>query len=221
MKKFKLVLGVIITLAIVGLIFFTDIGQPVGDFITGQLGSVTSLITGGNKGPAFGVNMKVNRDALYGQTFKISNSTISLTGVPSYVNLNLQTVSLKEYQVVNMVIGNFKGNVVLNKDGSLSIVGETNYVEIDNFQFTSDKPKKIDMNIGSNSFSIDNFNSDKIVLSSASGSVDRIVDQKIDSASFTGKVEMDNFAGGMRLTDTTAEFLGTATSVKGDKFSFM
>jgi len=220
MKKFKLVLAVILILAIVGVIFMTDFGQPVGDFLTGNLGSVTSLFTG-NKGPAFGVNMKINRDALIGQTFKISNSTATLVGVPTFLRLNFQVVSLKEAQVVNMVINNFKGNVVMNSDGSISIDGETNYVEMDNFQFSSDKPKKIELNAGSNSLSIDNFNSDKIALASASGTVERIVDKNIDSASFDGKIEMNNFVGVMKLTDTTAEFMGIATSVKGDKFSFM
>jgi hypothetical protein len=221
MKKFKLVLGVVLVLAIFGLLFFTGVGQPVGDFLSGQFGGVTSLFTGGNKGPAFSVNLKVNREALYGQSFKISNSTINLVGVPAYVKLDTQTLSLKESQVVNIAIHNFKGTFTVNKDGSLGIVGGTNYMEIDNFAFSSDTTKTINMNVGSNSLSIDNFNSDKISLASATGSVDRTTGQTIDSASFNGKLEMNYFVGGMTLTDTTADFLGGAASVKGDTFSFV
>ena len=219
--KYKLVLAVVLVLAIVGLIFVTDLGQPIGNFLSGNLGGLTSLFTGGNKGPGFGINLKVNSESLYGQTFKISNSTIKLTGIPTVAKLNDQTLSFKEFQVVDMTIGNFKGNVVFNKDGSFGIVGETNYVEMDNFVFSSDKPKNIQLNVGSNSLSIDSFNSDKIALASASGSVDRVMNEKVDSASFDGKLEVNYFVGSMKLTDNSAEFLGTASSVKGDKFSFV
>src|SRR5271157_6517816 len=109
MKKFKLVLGVILVLAIVGVLLFTGTGQPIGNFLSGQFGGVTSLFTGSYKGPTFPVNLQVNRESLYGQKFAISNSSITLSGVPTYAKLDTQTATLKESQVVNMAIYNFKG----------------------------------------------------------------------------------------------------------------
>jgi hypothetical protein len=222
--RWKALLAVLLILAIAGLLLVTKSGQNYLDFFKNGIGRVGSFVTGFIRfgtGKEFQINLTASKEQFAGLKFKVENSSLTVSGNYLSIKIGDQIVGLKNKKTVDLSMAYFNGNVEFTAEGNAKISAESNSFEIEDMNYFSEKPVKIEMIVEPTKLVLTNLFMDRITFSSLTGELQRVVDDKTDSISLKNdKLEISNFAGMILSSDGKLTLQGFASAVKGEGFSF-
>lgn len=210
----KAFLALIMIIGIIGLITYSDVGknllQTFGGWFTRTKVS----------GESFVIVLSSEKEAFYGQTYKVANATFSSEGICQPIKLN--EITLEKSLRCKIAIIDLTGQVGYASVGSIKVSGESDSVNIDGSTYSSAIPIKIEFEIIPFNFILADISERKISLTSVTGEIKRIENDtlvgywKLDASS----LDISNFVGEIKLADGLVILTGTATSVEGKNFSW-
>lgn len=221
--RWKALLVVLIILGIVGFLLTTETGQKYAQFLKKKVGEFISVILRRTQPPgeAFRILLKTNREAFYGQSYGLANSDLSFTGIYSSIKIGEQEITKRTEKRVSITIKEMDGLFEYAEEGSIRLSGDSSYLEIDDYIYSSAKPFRIELEIVPLEFSLTNLIQERITLSSVTGEIKRFYDEKVDTVSLTeGKLEINNFNGELKLSEDGTILEGMTNLVIGEKFTF-
>lgn len=231
--QWKLLLVAMLIVVIAGLLLITPFGQKYTEFfrelftknVGAFISTVSSMILRINPSEFFTVYLSASKESFYGQSYKISNSSFSVAGMYQSMKIGDQTLVPKTSKRASIKIQNMNGLFEMTSTGNVKLSVSSDYVEIDDYIFSSTKPLKIETEVTPFSFSLAPIIGDKIVFSSVSGEIKRFKGKSgelIDTASLSNsKLEIRSFSGYIKLEEEGSMTLhGLANYVKGDTFTF-
>jgi hypothetical protein len=211
--KWKLLVAIFVVFAILGLLFFTEQGKKYAI----SLGSLTrSLITPvGNfigsflKIPLekeFNLELNLNREAIYGQTFSFSGFEAS--GKILSLKMDGKTWEIGE----NVKIGLAgEGEISIGNDGMLKLKANANLLQFDSLKTNN---VKIEMEMIPENFSVNDAKADLLNMSSASGNASKKlgdIEVKVDFEK--ANLEIENFLGKIEFEENL-RLVGTANNME-------
>ena len=226
----KVLLALMLIILISGLFLVTPIGQKYSEnvrgFFTKNVGSVISTFSTAvlKTKPAsyFTVYLSASKESFYGQSFKVTNSTLSITGTYESIRIGDQALSSKSSKESNININNLNGVVGIVNNGNLRVSGSSNYFEVGDYIFSSAKPVKIEAEFTPSTFSLEPLVADKIVFTSVTGEVERLGELMNTASLSSSKLEIKSFSGYVKLEPEGSMLLhGLSNNVKGDTFNFV
>jgi hypothetical protein len=220
MKKWKLVLAVVLILGIGGLLFFTDVGQRYTGPFGKMVGDFFSVLT--HQTPtegAYTITLVTTLAPFYEQSYAVSNALFTATGGYQIIRINDQVITPKTGVVV-MTANTVNGIFEVTKTGSIKLSGSTNYFEIGDYVFSGIN-SRIEVEIVPTEFTVNNIAVNKMSFGAVTGSLTRIYGSRTDQVSLENSVlDIAPFIGGMIMKDGLVTLTGSSSSVIGDKFSF-
>ena len=224
--KWKPVLAVLLLLAVLGVFFISDLGRPFlgswGEGLGGLTGGLTGLMQQKPSGEGFEVVVTTPKETLSLQKYKVSDTTVYVDGIYSFIRVGDQFFESKSGKSIVLNVKDFDGDVEFTSGGSIKLVGSSSYVELGDIIAASDKAAKVELEIIPATAILSNFGQNSIKFASITGRPDRYVGDAYDSITLTGgKLEVGNFLGVLKIDGSEATLTGTATSAKGDNFSFV
>jgi len=181
--NWKLVLALFIVIGITGLLLFTEKGRDfkdtyLGKFIktlSGYFSKITGKITTSTKvNRTLPIDIKVSSSSLNGQKFNLDEDAFKTNLKYDSVYVGDQNIRLKDDDSIEFYTESMTGEVIIDQNNVMTVSGDAGSVELNGMIFfPPDNDKKINFNlIGSpSSFSIENFEHDKLILSDVSGSL--------------------------------------------------
>jgi len=219
--NWKAVLAVVIILAIVGFFFVTQIGTQ----FTSQLGlgSLTSFLVKQKPSSVFAFSLTAQKDAFIGQDYKVTNASLDITGIYSFIsagNLNLESTQGKR---ISISVRDFNGDFQISAGGSVILKGTASSADIGDLSASSGNSINIQLEILPSSYTFSSFQQNSINFASISGSIQRGVGDSTDVVNLSNsKLTIEYFTGSLSMQDDgTTTLLGSASSIKGDTFSFV
>ncbi len=217
--RFKLLLGIFIIIAIIGLLIFSKQGRSFREnYLDRYIGPVTGFfkdITGRfvKQQPinrTLDVTVETDFNVLSGQSFDVQN--LNLEAELSYDSVLVSNLMLKNSKTIDFKTVGMLGTIQILGGNKMKIIGESLSVEINDMTFSPQSNKeKVDFSLVGTpiSFSLNNIEKDQIIFSGASGTLkvkdlgplplegDKLILQKFrgtvslddDILTITGKVE--------------------------------
>jgi len=213
--KWKLLVAVAVVLAVLGFLFFTEEGRKYAISLGSLTRSFTSTV--GNfvgsfvkisSGNGFGLELNLNKEAIYGQSFSFSNSGFEASGRILSLKIDGKTWEIGEKVKVELV-GN--GKISIGNDGRLALNVDTNLLKLDSWKTSN---VKVEMEMIPDNLLMNNAKADLINTTSASGNVNKKLDEievKVDLNK--ANLEVENFFGTIELKDKL-KLSGTATNIE-------
>jgi len=224
--NWKALLAVLITVGIIGLLMATDIGKNYSQLMSSTVGNFFSGILdrymGG--GEEFSILLDADKNAFYGQTYSVSNVTVSADGIcQSSVTVG-NTVMPLEGKLCSVEARNAKGQFEFTAGGSVKFAGVADMMVVDGYPFlpTAGSFEANFEVIPTTDFELKGLEQTKIRLNSVSGSIQGTKGEtqlSIDNLG-GGRLEVSNFNGDLKLDGESMLLVGLATSVKGKDFSW-
>lgn len=224
--KWKTLLAAVLIIGIAGFFFFTDIGSQYTAQIvqyTGQidLGSLTGYLVSQKPTGSFPFSMTTQVSSFAGQNYKVTNASISIDGIYQYINagsLNLESTSGNQ---ITVSLQNYNGNFQISAGGSIILKGTATNVMIGDLSASSNKIN-VQMEVLPSTFSLSSFQQNAIKFFGITGTIERTSSNNPDTVNLAGSnVTINYFSGNLSLQQGTATLDGTASSIKGDNFSFV
>lgn len=208
-------LALIIVIGIIGLMTQGDIAKNLlGGLKVGGFAKTKEVQEG------FSIVLSSEKEAFYGQTYKVSNATFSSEGICQPIKLNEMTLekSLRCHIAIIDLTGQFEYASV----GSIKVVGESSSANIDGSIYSSAVPIKIDLEIIPFNFTLATISENKISLTSVSGDIKRLKNDTLEAITYldASSLDISNFVGEIKLVNGLVVLTGTATSVEGQNFSW-
>lgn len=212
----KALLAVLAVLALTSTVLFTqpDYARLFADRISGFFSNIIKPIT---PEVSFQIVLTADKNSFYGQSYKMSNSTLMVSGTPVQMAVENVLWNIKDDNRVDAIV-DFDGTFEITKAGSIVVSGKSRYVEI-NKMGTSDQ---VDVNmeiVPTEGFTLSSLVQNKISLSSVNGEITRLDTggmQPLDGTS----LEIDGFIGHMQLKDDKIVLSGLVNTVKGKNFNW-
>jgi len=224
--KWKALFAVVLILGIAGFFFFTSLGsqylaqisQYTGDL---GLGSLTGFLTNQKPATSFPFILTAQNAAFFAQDYKVTNGTISASGLYQYINagnLNLESTSGKE---ITISLQNYNGDFQISAGGSIILKGTATNVLIGDLSASSNKIS-IQMEILPSTYSLSSFQQNTINFVRITGTLQRTTSDNPDTINLSNNnVTIKYFSGSISQGNGTTTLQGTASSIKGDNFSFV
>lgn len=232
--RWKGLLAAMLIILISALLLVTPIGQKytenIRDFFANKVGSAISTLSSAvlktKPSGTFTVYLSASRESFYGQSYKISNSTFSVTGTGQSIRIGEQTLTSKANSETSINIKVTSGVLEMLGNGNVKVSGNSDYFEIDDYIFSSGKPVKIEIEINPSTFSLTPLSADKIVFGSVTGEIKRFkgeMGELVDTGSLrNSQLEIRSFSGYIKLDEQGSMILhGLTNNVKGDTFNFV
>jgi hypothetical protein len=167
--RWKLALAVLLVVAIATLLFFSESSIPYLDFLKKKVGDFVDIVfrwvPGGKQ---FFITLKSDKEIFYGQTYKISNSTFDGSGTVKELKINKAVVPLTQ---ADIKIEGMKGSFEITRQDSVKISADADRV----FGIAINNLPILNLNIyvemAPSTFSLSQFNQDKLTFSSVDGQV--------------------------------------------------
>ncbi len=213
MRVKPIILGILI-LAVVALALFT---QPMYDLIGTSgvtLPGLLTLITP-QSGEYRQILLIANKDALSGQNFPISNSTVETSGLCIGL-VNVFGANLQMDRRCDIRLDQGAGQMAYSTIGTIEASTQAVKAEIDGQIFTPTNNKKVSFSILPNDLLLTDLSLSKLTLSSVTGEIKRYkADGSEDQVKNLNneKVEITNFRGTISLSKNTIVLNGFATKV--------
>jgi hypothetical protein len=222
--RWKGLLSVFVILGIIGLLLTTESGQQYVDLLREKLtGFFPSLSIFGEKGEPFFVILRADADNFVGQSFNVKDGSFSSFGLcqgliwvndvkidkgNARCNIDADVVSGSfEFTDAGTIIGKFDSTRLTIDDASfLPSDGLKVQFEIVAFNFLVSGAEKGSIRFDSITGELEKLKSD--------GSTDQI--KNLDAE----PLELDGFAGNIRLDGSSITMNGLATGARGSGFSF-
>jgi hypothetical protein len=223
----KVLLAAMLIIAICGLLLITPIGQKYTEniraLLTKNVGALTSVILRQKPSSPFTIHLSASKESFYGQSFKVTNASVSITGDYQNIKVGDQSLTLKSSKKVNVNVQNTNGVFEMLGNGNVRVSASSDYLEIDDYIFSSGKLMKIEVEMAPSTFSVNPIIADKITFSSVTGEIKRLGETNINTASMSSSnLEIKSFSGYLKMEDTGNILLhGLSSSVKGDTFNFV
>jgi len=223
----KVLLAAMLIIAICGLLLVTPIGQKYTEniraLLTKNVGALTSVILRQKPSSPFTIYLSASKESFYGQNFKVTNASVSITGDYQSIKVGDQSLTLKSSKKVNANVQNTNGVFEMLGNGNVRVSANSDYLEIDDYIFSSGKLMKIEVEMAPSTFSVNPIIADKITFSSVTGEIKRLGETNINTASMSSSnLEIKSFSGYLKMEDTGNILLhGLSSSVKGDTFNFV
>jgi hypothetical protein len=218
--KWKAVLAVVVILAIAGFFVFTEFGNQ----FTSQLGlgSLTAFFVKQRPANVFAFNLTTRREAFFGQQYKVVNISLDATGIYQYIHVGNIYLESKEGKRITIAVRNFVGNFEITSGGSITLKGTATFAEIGELAVSPEKSLNVEVEIIPSTFVLASLQQNSINFASIVGTLQRGTANNLDSIFLAnGKLTINYFAGTLsQQEDGTTTLLGSASSIKGDNFSF-
>ena len=181
--RFKLLLGIFIIIAIVGLLIFSEQGRNFREkYIDPTLGPVTGFfkdITGQLiKQPpvnrTLNINLETDLYAISGQNFDVQNINLDANLLYDSITIAGQVVNIKDDKTIDFKAVDMSGTVQMLGDNKMKIIGESVSVEINGIVFSpQSNENKIEFSSTGTptSFSLNNIEKDTMTFSGISGTL--------------------------------------------------
>lgn len=227
MVNWKALLAVFIAVGIVGLLFATDIGNKYAQFLGSKVGSFLSAILNMNlagNGESFRILLAADKDAFYGQSYGVTNSSLRVAGICQSSITVGNTVMQIGGQRCTVEAQKAQGKFEYTASGSIKFAGTAEGLVVNDYPFLS-TGKSMDVSfevIPQDGFSLSSFTQSSMQLSSVTGSVNSWkgdTQLSIDNLS-NSAITVSNFNGNMNSDGTSVVLVGLASSVKGKDFSW-
>ncbi|MEM5853257.1 MAG: hypothetical protein QXS37_01035 [Candidatus Aenigmatarchaeota archaeon] len=211
--KWKLLLAVAIALAFLGLLIFTEQGREyttlIGNSVRGGVDTLSNLVGNFIKvgGENFELQLSLDRNAIYGQTFSLSNTNLLASGDIIFLKIDDKIWEVSRRVEIEMVCD---GNIVIEKNGKFSIKGKAKNFRIDDFKVDDVKFEveifPVEISFGGKSRLLN--------MTSVSGTLSK----KVGNVEFTANLYQDNlritdFSGTIEISEKT-KMGGNASSLE-------
>ncbi|MCS7106445.1 MAG: hypothetical protein NZ942_03950 [Candidatus Aenigmarchaeota archaeon] len=227
--RLKAVLAVVIVLAIVALLFFTDSGKRALEFFGGKISETASFILGQNT-KTFKMSLEVsleNRKSFYGKSFSTENSNFSALSVYNFISVDGGVEKVSGKKRIEIELKGLKGKLEISSLGTLRISGEANYIRIGDYERSREKPYQVEIEAlpfdcsPACNFKVDNIKAD-LSFSLISGEVKKLKDDGVvDQIKYLREESLiiQKFVGSLELKDNLT-LSGEATQVRGIDFLY-
>jgi len=215
--NWKALVAAVVVLAVVGLMALTEVGREYATLLGKGAGSLIGYISKNflvKLYPAnpFNFELTANGEALYGQTFSLSNSNLTISGQSPSISMDGRVLNLNAGNVEIEMSGD--GEFVFTTEGRVRLNVNA---KVFRFNDMSTSDVRVETEIIPTAFAFNNVKKDLINVTSASGVVTETFDSTVKSVTFTQKnLEIDMFSGAVQLANETTKLSGTATSIKVD-----
>jgi hypothetical protein len=215
--NWKALVAAVIILVTVGLMALTDAGREYATLLGKSAGSLIGYISKNfllklYPQNTFNFELTANGDALRGQTFPLSNSSLTISGQSSTIKMDGRILNMETANVEIEMKGD--GDFVLTPEGGVSLNVKAKAFKVNNI---STDDVKVEIEIVPTAFAFDNTKKDLINITSASGTIVETFDSTEKKVTFTeGNLEIDMFSGAVQLINESVKLSGTATSIKVD-----
>jgi len=181
--RFKLLLGIFIIIAIVGLLIFSSQGRSFREkYLDPYIGSVTGLFKGVTgrfikQQPAnrtLDIMLETDLNGISGQNFDVQNFDLDVKLLYDSVLIAGQNINVKDDKTIDFKTIGMLGTIQILGDNKMKIIGESLSVEVNEILFSpQSNNNKIDFSLVGTpkSFSLNNIEKETMVLSSISGTL--------------------------------------------------
>ena len=181
--NWKLMLTLFIIVGITGLLLFSQKGRDfydkyLGKYIktlSGYFSKITGKITTPQKvNRTLPVNIKVSSSGLKGQEFDLVEDAFEVELKYDSVSVGSQNIILKDDDTIEFNTESMTGTVTFDQNNMMTVSGNAGSVELSGMLFLPpDSDTKVSFNLIGfpSSFSIDNFEHDRLILTDISGSL--------------------------------------------------
>lgn len=208
--NWKALVAVVVVLGILGLIALTEQGRNYAVFLGKGMGSLVGFVLKSSPGKPFSFGLSVKREAFYGQSFPLSDSSLKISGQGSSVKIGGNVWSLDSGEVEMEMTG--KGDFAINADGNVRLSVDAKTFKLDG---KSTNDVKVEAEIVPTEFSLSGIKKDGMNITSASGTILKVFDSTMVTANFTkSNLWVGNFFGTIEMDTQTASMSGTATSIE-------
>lgn len=219
-SKWKIILAAVLILAIAGFFVLTQMGTQ----FTSQLGigSLTAFLVNQKPASTFPFSLTTHNEAFFGQQYKVVNASLDTTGIYQYIHVGNIYLESKAGKRIAVVFRNFVGSFEVSAGGSIIVKGTTTYAEIGDLAASPEKNVNVEMEILPSTFVLSSLQQNSISFAGITGTLQRGSGNNLDTISLVNsKLAINYFAGSLsQQADGTTTLLGSASSVKGDNFSF-
>ncbi|MEM5834440.1 MAG: hypothetical protein QXQ69_01160 [Candidatus Aenigmatarchaeota archaeon] len=227
--RFKPVLAAIIIIAIIGLLFFTDSGKKLVEFLSGKIGETASFILGRNT-KTFKMILELsleNKKNFYGKSFLAENSNFTAKSVYNFISVDGGIEKISGSKRVEIELKGLKGRLEVSNVGTLRISGEANYIRIGEYERSRDKAYQVEIEAlpfdcsPTCTFKAENLKSD-LSFSVINGEVKKLRnDGSVDQIKYLKEESLiiQGFIGSFELNNSLI-LSGEATQVRGSDFLY-
>lgn len=219
--KWKVVLAAVLILAIVGFFFFSGIGsQYTSQF---GIGSLTGFLINQRPATAFQFSLSAPRESFFGQDYKLTNASLDADGLYQYINAGNLNLESKAGKNITIALRNFNGDFQISAGGGIVLKGTATYAEFGDISASPDKTLNIQMELLPTTYTLTSLQANAINFAGITGTLQRGTPDNPDQVNLSNsKLTINYFAGSLtQQNDGTTVLLGSASSIKGDNFSFV
>ena len=219
--KWKIVVSLLLIVVLTGILITNENTPTYANIFKNGISGLASIIV--KPSGIMNINLNVQKQAFYGQKFKISNSTLTSSATPISMKINGIDYMLKDISRTDINIGKMSGSFDITPVGSVVISARTRYVEIGEMILTQPKDMKVEMEIIPIEFSLTEIEKNKITLLSATGDMELPRNDTITTIPLENeKLEIRTFSGTLEMDKDIMRLNGRLGSVKGlsSGFSF-
>ncbi len=215
----KFILALVLIVGIMGLAVYANTGQKfLQAFKLGKFADVqpTSPLE------PFGTTLTAGVTVLYGKSFTITSSPISFEGVCSSVKVGGLKIDTGETRC-SASAESFTGTFQYSQFGSIVFVGSANAVKVNSNKYSASTPISLEFEIIPVGFSVAGTNANTISLVVPSGKIEKYgKDGSLKAVAYLSQSTLDisNLVANTQLEKGELKIIGTATSVKGEEFSW-
>lgn len=203
-------LAVVVVIGILGLLALTEQGRTYAVFLGRGMGNLLGYVLKFQIGKSFNFESEINAEALYGQSFSLSDSSLKIYGSSSSMKIGGNVFTLSDGVVEMEMTGN--GDFVFTSDGKVTLNLDAKTLQMNGI---STNNVKVEGEVTPTAFSLEGVNKDSMNITSASGKVTRTFDSTTVTANFPkSNLLIDNFLGTVELVNQTIKLLGTATGIE-------
>lgn len=217
--KWKLLLAVAIVLTFIGLLAFTEQGREytaiLGSGARSLANSLSSFVGNFIKvgKENFELELLINKNAIYGQTFLVQSANFSVSGQVFYLKIDEKFWEVEGILDI-AIIG--EGNVVIDKNGKVSFKGRAKNFKVNGFSVSD---VKLEFEIIPQTLLFEG-KSRKLNMTPVSGSIVK----RVENVEFTSNISqatlsISDFSGFVEIGEN-ARLIGTVSEleINGKRF---
>ncbi len=214
-SNFKMFLALFLIAGIVGLLAYGNKGDNA---VSSVLGRFTNIGAGGD---AFDLRLSTDATVLYGNSFALSGSDITISGVCNVVNIGELTIERENTRCTIQTSG-YSGKFDYTPFGSIVLAGQSSAVKLDTYTYSSGKPVNFEVEIIPMGMFVTGISKSKLSMVAPFGEIAKFSNGELKGVSYLSGTPLDinNLNGNIELKDGVLTITGAATAVKSTEFTW-
>lgn len=214
---FKMFLALVLIVGILGLIAYANTGENL--FKNLKVGRFAETQTQTTSEP-FNIVLTTESTTLYGTSFSLSNSPVTLSGICNSVKIESLTIEGENTRCDIEV--DYTGSFDYSSFGSVTLKGKSSSLKLNSNTYKSDNLINFEIEVIPISLSVIGVSKDKLLLIVPSGKIEKFINEELKGVSYLSKssLEFNNLAGNIELSEGTLKVTGSVTAVKSEEFSW-